>query len=180
MRVEPREHRRRRRQLESRSVSAWRTGSIVRSTRGRSAARTRRGRAVVDYPAGESWRDRADLGRLDLGQIHLAWMTALADSFPGAIQANRPDVSRTRRISSWSISSPPRGCRRWRHTWKTPSSTFRIEMSNVPPRGRRRQSFRGSSCRGRTPATRRVGSLMMRSTSRRPSPSSRVAVRARR
>ena len=124
------------------SASAWRHGSSVRSTSGadeRFELGARDARAIAGVHARR--RLDANLGLVELGQIPLRLDDRLADGLRSCSAASccgfgslRDVASSTCSISSRSMSSPPRCVSPLvASTWNTPSSTFRIEMSNVPP-----------------------------------------------
>jgi hypothetical protein len=122
------------------SASASRHGSSVRSTTGRtirsnSRRESRRSKSgAADAGTAGSATRMTVSSRSD--RSHFAWITArrTAWSLAGSIGDARSASPSTSATSNWSMSSPPS----WvsplvASTWKTPSSTRRMEMSNVPP-----------------------------------------------
>ena len=115
------------------SASAWRQGPSVRSTIGRISASNSGARDELAVRAAREDR-RGFRRRRCSDSSHFASMTALRTACTASGPARRRDRRARRASSSRSMSSPPRCVSPLvASTWNTPSSTRRIEMSNVPP-----------------------------------------------
>ena len=123
------------------SASAWRHGPSVRSTSGRDQRLELGARDALAVASSRRRRRLdTDLRLVALGQIRLRLDHRLAERLDvdvGRRRCGRADSRSREHLLDQQRDRCRRrrgACRRWStSTWNTPSSTRRIEMSNVPP-----------------------------------------------